>query len=175
MLHMAASNESREQHVSNIIMRIGIGYDSHRLIEGRRLIIGGVEIPHPRGLAGHSDADVLCHAVIDALLGAIGKGDIGTHFPDTDQTWENASSLDLLSRVIAITHSSGYEIQWIDSVVIAEEPRIGSFIPSMKEQMTRAGIPAGTLSIKAKTNEGMGAIGRKEGIAVQAVCLLKPA
>lgn len=153
-------------------MRIGIGYDSHRLIEGRRLIIGGVEIPHRKGLAGHTDADVLCHAVIDALLGALGKGDIGTLFPDTDPTWKDASSLALLSQVISTMRGSGYEIRWIDSVVIAEEPRIAAFIPAMKDHMTEAGIPSGTLSIKAKTNEGMGAIGRTEGIAAQAVCLL---
>lgn len=156
-------------------MRIGIGYDSHRLVEGRRLIIGGVEIPFEKGLQGHSDADVLCHAIIDAVIGALGRGDIGKHFPDTDDQWKDASSIDLLSKTVTMMKESGFEISWIDSVVILQEPKIGQFIGAMKINISEAGIPEELLNIKAKTNEGMGFIGKSEGIAAQAVCLLKPA
>lgn len=156
-------------------MRIGIGYDSHRLVKGRRLIIGGVEIPFEKGLQGHSDADVLCHAIIDAVIGALGRGDIGKHFPDTDDQWKDASSIDLLSKTVTMMKESGFEISWIDSVVILQEPKIGQFIGAMKINISEAGIPEELLNIKAKTNEGMGFIGKSEGIAAQAVCLLKPA
>lgn len=156
-------------------MRIGTGYDSHRLVEGRKLIIGGVEIPFDRGLLGHSDADVLCHAIIDAILGALGAGDIGTHFPDTDSRWKDASSIDLLSGTVELVKKSGLEILWIDSTVIAERPKLQPHIKLMKEKISGAGIPPGIVNIKAKTNEGMGFTGTGEGIAAQAVCLLKQA
>jgi 2-C-methyl-D-erythritol 2,4-cyclodiphosphate synthase len=155
-------------------MRIGFGYDSHQLVEGRKLIIGGVEIPFERGLAGHSDADVLCHAIIDAIIGALGLGDIGTHFPDTDEEWKNASSIKLLTKTVKLMKDNGFEVQYIDSTVLAERPKLAPFIPVMKENIARTGIPGSVLNIKAKTNEGMGSIGRGQGIAAQAVCLLKP-
>lgn len=154
-------------------MRIGIGYDSHRLVNGRPLIIGGVEIPFEKGLQGHSDADVLCHAIIDALIGALGTGDIGKHFPDTDDRWKDASSTDLLSKAVKMVKEGGFEIAWIDSTVIIQEPKMGPFIDAMKNNLSKAGIPAGAINIKAKTDEGMGFIGRGEGAVAQAVCLLK--
>lgn len=156
-------------------MRIGIGFDSHRLVTGRKLFIGGVEIAFDKGLLGHSDADVLCHAVIDALLGALGLGDIGKHFPDTDARWKGASGIDLLSRTVDLARQHSYEVLWIDSVVIAERPKLQPYIEGMKERMCGAGIPMGAVSIKAKTSEGMGHLGAGEGIAAHAVCLLKPA
>jgi 2-C-methyl-D-erythritol 2,4-cyclodiphosphate synthase len=154
-------------------MRIGTGYDSHRLVEGRKLVIGGVDIPFEKGLLGHSDADVLCHAIIDAILGALGMGDIGTHFPDTDSKWKDASSIALLSRTVELVKKHGFEISWIDSTVIAERPKLQPHIEIMKKNISGAGIPSGAVNIKAKTNEGMGFIGRGEGIAAQAVCLIK--
>jgi 2-C-methyl-D-erythritol 2,4-cyclodiphosphate synthase len=153
-------------------MRIGIGYDSHRFAEGRRLIIGGVEIPFEKGLLGHSDADVLCHAVMDSVIGAAGLGDIGKLFPDTDPRWKDAVSIELLTYVVELTKRNGYVISWIDTTVIAERPKLSLYIEEMKLALSRAGIHAGQINIKAKTNEGMGFIGRGEGIAAQAVCLL---
>lgn len=155
------------------MMRIGIGYDSHRLVAGRALIIGGVSILHDKGLLGHSDGDVLCHAIIDALLGAMGKGDIGAFFPDNDPAWKDASSVDLLSRITRLAILERYAIEWIDTVIIAERPRIAPYIGTMKEALARGGIPPACINIKAKTNESMGFVGRGEGIAAQAVCLLK--
>ncbi len=154
-------------------MRIGIGYDSHRLVEGRKLIIGGVEIPFSKGLLGHSDADVLCHAIIDAIIGALGSGDIGRHFPDTDDKWKDTSSIELLSQIIELMRKKGFEILWIDSTVITERPKLLPFVDKMKVAISKTGIPANSINIKAKSNEGMGFIGRGEGIAAQAVCLLK--
>lgn len=154
-------------------MRIGSGYDSHRLVEGRKLIIGGVDIPFGKGLLGHSDADVLCHAIIDAILGALGAGDIGTHFPDTDSRWKDASSIKLLSTTVELVKKNGFEILWIDSTVIAERPKLQPYIDLMKKNISAAGILPGIVNIKAKTNEGMGFTGIGEGIAAQAVCLLK--
>jgi 2-C-methyl-D-erythritol 2,4-cyclodiphosphate synthase len=153
-------------------VRIGVGYDSHRLVPGRRLIIGGVDIPFEKGLLGYSDGDVLCHAIIDALIGALGVGDIGTHFPDSDPRWRDASSIEMLRYIVELTCANGYEIDWIDSIVIAERPRLAPYLESMKEEMSRAGIPSGMVNIKAKTDEGMGFVGREEGIAAHAVCLL---
>jgi len=155
-------------------MRIGFGYDSHKLAEGRKLIIGGVEIPYSMGLSGHSDADVLCRAVIDSIIGALGLGDIGRHFPDTDNKWKDASSIELLSRTVELMGSKGFEILWIDATVIAEQPKLGPFINKMKDNISKAGIPLSLINIKAKTNEGMGFTGKGEGIAAQAACLLKP-
>ncbi|MBI4849214.1 MAG: 2-C-methyl-D-erythritol 2,4-cyclodiphosphate synthase [Nitrospirae bacterium] len=155
------------------MMRIGTGYDSHRLVEGRKLILGGVEIPFEKGLLGHSDADVLCHAIIDAIVGALGEGDIGRHFPDTDAKWKNASSIDLLTKTVELMKQKGFDIVNIDSTVIAEKPKLLPYIEKMKENISKAGIPLYSINIKAKSNEGMGFTGRGEGIAAQAVCLLK--
>ncbi|NJD55007.1 MAG: 2-C-methyl-D-erythritol 2,4-cyclodiphosphate synthase [Nitrospirae bacterium] len=154
------------------MMRIGIGYDSHRFAEGRRLIIGGVEIPFDKGLLGHSDADVLCHAIIDAVIGAIGLGDIGKLFPDTEPEWKDAVSVELLKYIVDLARMNGYAITWIDSTIITERPKLAPYIEEMKAALARTGIPLGLINIKAKTNEGMGFIGRGEGISVQAVCLL---
>lgn len=154
-------------------MRIGVGYDSHRLIEGRRLILGGVNIPFSKGLAGHSDGDVLCHAIIDSILGALGAGDIGSHFPDTDPRWKDASSIMLLDNIVKLITAKGFEIVWIDTVIITESPKIAPYVASMKEALSQSGISPSTVNIKAKTNEGMGFIGRGEGIAVHSVCLLR--
>jgi len=153
-------------------MRIGIGYDSHRLVAGRKLIIGGIAIPFAKGLLGHSDADVLCHAIIDSIIGALGLGDIGKHFPDTDPQWEDASSIELLKYVVELTRVNGYEVTWIDSSIIAERPKLAPYIEAMKKAISESGIPSGVINIKAKTNEGMGFTGRGEGIAAYAVCLL---
>ncbi len=155
-------------------MRIGLGYDSHRLKEGKKLILGGVAVPFEKGLHGHSDADVLCHAMIDSILGALGLGDIGRHFPDTDSRWKDASSIGMLSIIIDLMKKNGFELAWIDSIVIAERPKLEPFIERMKENISKAGISSDLINIKAKTNEGMGFIGDSEGIAAQAVCLLTP-
>ena len=151
---------------------MGFGYDSHRLVEGRKLIIGGVSIPFPKGLGGHSDADVLCHAISDAIIGALGLGDIGTHFPDTDPRWKDAVSIELLKYVIELARMNGFKVAWTDSTIIAEKPRMAPYVAQMKEALAATGIPTGAINIKAKTNEGMGFIGRGEGIAAYAVCLL---
>jgi len=154
-------------------MRTGFGYDSHRLVQGRRLIIGGVEIPFEKGLIGHSDADVLCHAITDAIIGALGMGDIGTHFPDTDPKWKDAVSIELLKYIVEMTKMNGYYISWIDTTIIAEKPKIYPYIDQIKESLAMTGISTRAINIKAKTNEGMGFIGRGEGIAAFAVCLLE--
>ena len=153
-------------------MRTGFGYDSHRLVEGRKLIIGGVEIPFDRGLAGHSDADVLCHAITDAVIGALGLGDIGKHFPDSDPKWKDAVSTELLKYILELARMNGYSVAWVDTTIIVEQPKISPFIDAMKESLSATGIPPGNINVKAKTNEGMGFIGRGEGIAAYAVCLL---
>jgi len=145
-------------------MSVGIGYDSHRFTEGRALILGGVEIEHTRGLSGHSDADVLTHAVIDALLGAAGRGDIGTLFPDDEERWRGADSIDLLRTAVG---TIGGEIVNIDATVICEEPRLGSYRGEMERILADA--TSARVSVKATTNEGMGWIGRGEGIACIAV------
>ncbi len=154
-------------------MRIGFGYDSHRLVRDRRLILGGVNIPFDKGLIGHSDADVLSHAIIDSIIGALGLGDIGKHFPDTDPQWKDASSVKLLKYIVELTSINGYEVSWIDAAIIAEEPKLSPYFESMKEAISQSGIPSGLINIKAKTNEGMGFIGHGEGIAAYAVCLLR--
>ena len=153
--------------------RAGIGYDLHKLVEGRKLILGGIEIPFEKGLLGHSDADVLSHAITDALLGAAALGDIGTHFPDTDPEWEGASSLELLQRVVEMITTDGYSIRNIDAVVIAERPKLGPHIGRIREALGRAlRISIECISVKAKTNEGLGIVGRGEAIAAQAVVLI---
>jgi len=155
------------------VMRTGLGYDAHRLVPGRTLRLGGVSIPSPRGLLGHSDADVLAHAVMDALLGAAGLGDIGQHFPSTDIAWKDADSVELLRRVTAMVSAAGWRIVHVDSVVLAEAPQLAPFFASMRERLAAAmGVDPSSISIKATTTEGLGAIGRQEGIAAHAVATL---
>ncbi len=154
-------------------MRIGYGCDSHRLEEGRRLVLGGIEIPFDKGLLGHSDADALCHAVIDALFGAARLGDIGSHFPDTDERYKGADSVELLREAGRLVRERGYEIENIDSVIIAQRPKMAPFINAMREKMALAlETDPDRISVKAKTNEKMGFTGREEGIEARAVCLL---
>jgi 2-C-methyl-D-erythritol 4-phosphate cytidylyltransferase/2-C-methyl-D-erythritol 2,4-cyclodiphosphate synthase len=154
--------------------RAGTGYDLHRLVEGRRLVVGGVTIPSERGALGHSDADVVCHAATDAILGAACLGDIGRHFPDTDPRWKDASSLDLLTRASALVAEGGYEVGNIDVTVILERPKIKDHVDAMRRAVARAiGIDVARVSIKGKTNEGVDAIGRGEAIAAHAVALLR--
>lgn len=155
------------------MMRIGIGFDSHRLVPGRRLILGGIEIPFVKGLLGHSDGDVLCHAITDSIIGALGMGDIGKYFPDSDLRWKDASSIEMLRQIVEMAGTGGFETAWIDSVVISERPKLAPHIESMKEAMSKANIPQAIINIKAKTNEGMGFVGREEGMAAYAVCILK--
>ena len=153
-------------------MRVGIGYDMHRLKVGRRLIVGGVAIDHPTGLDGHSDADVLTHAVIDAILGAAGLGDIGELFAADDPQFEDASSLDLLSTAVEAVIAAGFRIINVDSTVIAEEPRLGPHLQAMKGNLAQR-LETDHVSVKATSPEGLGALGRKAGIAAQAVALLE--
>ena len=155
------------------VSRVGIGYDLHRLEPGRRLILGGVEIPAERGPVGHSDGDALAHAICDALLGAAGLGDIGTHFPDNDPRWKGVSSLLFLERVAAMLAERGFRIAWIDAVVIAERPKLGPYFPAMRQALAHAlGISPDHINLKAKTNEGLGELGRAEAIAAHAVAAL---
>jgi 2-C-methyl-D-erythritol 2,4-cyclodiphosphate synthase len=154
-------------------MRVGIGYDVHRLVEGRDLILGGVRIPHEKGLLGHSDADVLTHAIMDALLGAAALGDIGTHFPDTDDAYKGSDSLDLLRRVKAMLKERNFKIINIDGVIIAQEPKMKPHIPEMKRILCEVlGLDMDHLNIKATTEEGLGFTGAKEGISSQVVVLI---
>jgi 2-C-methyl-D-erythritol 2,4-cyclodiphosphate synthase len=154
-------------------MRTGIGFDVHRFEEGRRLVLAGIEFPGEIGLLGHSDADALTHAVIDALLGAAALGDIGRHFPPDDERWRDASSLELLRRVRAILEGEGYQPVNIDVSLVAERPRIGPKVDAMRQKLASAlGISAEAVSIKATTAEGLGAIGRVEGVAAWAVALV---
>jgi 2-C-methyl-D-erythritol 2,4-cyclodiphosphate synthase len=154
-------------------MRVGIGYDVHALAAGRKLILGGVEIPWPKGLAGHSDADVLAHAVIDALLGAAALGDIGTHFPDTDAQYENISSMELLGRARELLREHGWHIGNIDATVLAQRPRLGPFSEAMRQRIGQAlSIAREQVGVKATTGEGLGFAGREEGIAAWAVALV---
>ncbi len=155
-------------------MRVGIGYDSHRFADGRKLILGGVEIRHPQGLAGHSDADAVAHALTDAILGAAGLGDIGSLFPDTDPRWQGANSLDLLAAAYGRVRAAGRRFVQADITVIAEQPKIAPYVARMRDGLAGALAAApGTVAVKGKTNEGMGWIGRGEGIAVIAVALLE--
>lgn len=149
---------------------VGFGYDVHRFAEGRKLVLGGVEIPHPRGLDGHSDADVLCHAIADAILGAIGEADIGHHFPNTDPAIRGISSLEIVRKACELVTAIGGRINNIDSSLIAEAPKIGPHLEAMKENLARVlGIDRRRVGIKATTNERMGFLGRGEGIAATAV------
>ncbi|MEP0549057.1 MAG: 2-C-methyl-D-erythritol 2,4-cyclodiphosphate synthase [Rhodothermales bacterium] len=154
-------------------MRIGIGYDVHRLAEGRPLILGGVHIPHDRGLDGHSDADVLVHAIIDALLGAAALGDIGQHFPDTDAEWKGADSMKLLAHVRGLVREAGYNVGNVDAVVVLQRPKLRPHIDAMRANIADVlGVEIGQVAVKATTGETMGFVGREEGAAVHAVCLL---
>jgi len=151
-------------------MRIGFGYDSHRLVEGRELFLGGVMIPHQKGLLGHSDADVLLHAVCDAILGAVGEGDIGKHFPDSDPAFKGISSMELLSAVNELAGGKGYRINNIDSTIVLEEPKLKTYINKMVSNISGLlDMDPGCVNVKASTNEGMGFTGRGEGIAAFAV------
>lgn len=155
-------------------MRIGHGYDVHKLVEGRKLIIGGVEIPHEKGLLGHSDADVLLHAISDAILGAASLGDIGKFFPDNDPAYEGADSLVLLRRVCEKVREAGFEIENIDSTVLAQAPKLRPYIDEMRSLISAyTCVDIDAISVKATTEEGLGFTGAKEGIAAHAVCLLK--
>ena len=155
-------------------MRIGMGYDVHKLVEGRELILGGVNIPWEKGLLGHSDADVLIHAVMDALLGAAALGDIGRHFPDTDPAYKGISSIVLLKHVGNLLKDNGFAVGNIDATIIAQKPKMSPHIPQMTRNMAEAlGIPQSRLNIKATTEEGLVFTGRGEGIASQAICLLE--
>jgi len=152
------------------MIRTGIGFDSHRLVEGRRLVLGGVEIPHEHGLIGHSDADVLIHALCDALLGAVADGDIGQHFSDKDSQWKDADSTMLLTRVIERLVRAGWRVVNTDVTVVAEAPRLLPYVAAMRTRLAEVmGIDRSRVSVKAKTNEGMDAVGRREGISAMAV------
>ena len=153
--------------------RIGTGYDIHRLVEGRKLVLGGEEIPFEKGLLGHSDSDVLTHAICDALLGAATLGDIGTHFPDSDPRWAGASSLEFLARVVELVSQKGYRVANVDATVLAERPRLMPYVQLMRERLAPVlRIDVDQVNIKAKTNEGLESVGRGEAMAAQAVVLL---
>lgn len=157
-------------------MRIGHGYDVHRLQEGRELIIGGVSIPFSLGLLGHSDADVLTHAVMDSLLGALALGDIGAHFPDTDEAFRGADSIRLLEHVAGLIAQKGYRISNIDATIIAQQPKLGPHIPAMRQRLAQAcRVELEQISVKATTEEHLGFTGSMQGISAHAVCLLEPA
>ena len=154
-------------------MRIGIGYDVHRLVRGRPLILGGVKIDSEWGLEGHSDADALLHAISDAMLGALALGDLGHHFPDSDPRYRGIASMKLLARVMALVHDRAYRLHNLDAVVIAQKPRLVAYIPAIRRNLADLlATDLGSISVKAKTAESLGALGRGEGIAVHAVCLI---
>ncbi len=154
-------------------MRIGHGYDVHRLVEDRKLIIGGVDIPWEKGLLGHSDADVLLHAICDAILGAIGEGDIGKHFPDTDKAYKGIDSLKLLAHVSELAHTRGYCVGNVDATIIAQQPKMAPHIPSMRENIAAVlNVTVDQVNVKATTEEGLGFTGRGEGMAAHAVVLM---
>ena len=156
------------------MFRVGNGYDVHRLIEGRKLILGGVDIPHALGLDGHSDADALCHALCDALLGACNAGDLGAHFPDTDGKWEGFSSLSFLEKVGEVVKESGYRVVNTDATIVAQKPKLAPHVEAMKRNIAKSlGIEATQVSIKATTTETLGFSGREEGIAAYAIVLLQ--
>jgi len=154
-------------------MRVGLGFDSHRFAEGRRLVLGGVEIDHASGLSGHSDADAVAHAVTDALLGAASLGDIGRHFPPTDERWRDADSIDLLRQAAQLAAERNYQVVNVDVTIVCEAPKIGPHAAAMCDRLASAlGIAPTAVSVKAKTNEGLGWIGRGEGVASMAVVLI---
>ena len=168
-----AMAEALAGRLGSSVGRAGVGYDIHRLVEGRPLILGGVTIPFERGLIGHSDADALCHAITEAILGAAAAGDIGRHFPDSDPQWKGASSLDLLRRAAAIVARHGLRVQNVDASILAERPKLAPFVDAMRANLADAlGVDVGQVSVKGKSNEGVGEIGRGEAIAVHATALL---
>ena len=153
--------------------RVGIGHDTHRLVTGRPLVLGGVVVPSELGAQGHSDADALCHAIADAILGALGEGDIGVHFPDTDAQWKNANSLDLLSRVMWLTRERGLQIENLDSTVLLEAPKLRPYVLSMREKIAEVlDVELDRISIKAKSGEGLDAVGQGLAVTAQAIVLL---
>ena len=155
-------------------MRVGIGYDVHRLVQDRPLVLGGVTIPHDKGLLGHSDADVLVHAACDALLGAAGMGDLGEHFPDSDETFRGIFSIELLKRCRQLVDESGFGIVNLDGVIMAQAPKLSPYRKGMEKSMAEAlGLPADRINVKATTTEGLGFVGRQEGIAAQCVVLIE--
>ena len=157
------------------MIRIGHGFDVHQLVAGRKCIIGGVEIAHDKGLLGHSDADVLLHAICDALLGAAGLGDIGRHFPDTDSQYQGADSRELLRKVIALLKNAGFSVGNIDATIIAQAPKMAPYIPTMVANIAAdSNVELSRVNVKATTTEKLGFIGRGEGIAAEAVCLIQP-
>ncbi|MDC1152521.1 2-C-methyl-D-erythritol 2,4-cyclodiphosphate synthase [Nitrospinaceae bacterium] len=159
--------------MSSPIIRIGNGYDVHQLVSGRKLILGGVNVPHSKGLDGHSDADALLHALCDALLGAVGAGDIGKHFPDSDPKWKGISSIILLEQVTEICRDKGFEIANVDTIIVAQKPKLTLFFPEMEKNIAQAmAIDIGQINIKATTTEKLGFVGKEEGIAAYAVALL---
>ena len=156
------------------MFRIGIGHDTHRLVESRPFVLGGVVIPFDRGSDGHSDGDALTHAVADAILGALCEGDLGLHFPDTDAQWKDANSMELLGRVVWLAHERGFEIANVDCNVMLERPRLREHIEAMRENLARAlNVELSSISVKAKTGEGLDAVGRGEAVAAQAIVLLR--
>ncbi|MCL2843714.1 MAG: 2-C-methyl-D-erythritol 2,4-cyclodiphosphate synthase [Oscillospiraceae bacterium] len=155
-------------------MRIGHGYDVHRLVPGRRLILGGVDIPYERGLDGHSDADVLTHAVMDAILGALALGDIGQHFPDTDEQWRGADSVNMLCHVAGLMRNAGYALGNLDTTIVAQRPKLAPFLPEMREILAKAlGAEVSQVNVKATTEEGLGFSGDGSGMAAHGVVLLR--
>ena len=155
------------------MFRVGFGYDVHRLVEGRSLILGGVNIPHHLGLSGHSDADVLIHAMIDAILGALAKGDIGQHFPDNDPAYKDIDSMVMLKRVMEWVNADGYKINQLDTTIVAEKPRLSPFVEAMKQRLSETlAIQTDQINIKATTTEGTGFCGRQEGVAAYAIVSL---
>jgi 2-C-methyl-D-erythritol 2,4-cyclodiphosphate synthase len=155
-------------------MRIGCGYDIHPLGAGRKLILGGIEVPHNKGLLGHTDSDALVHALCDALLGAMGEGDLGRHYPSSDQRFKDISSLKLLEDVVGKMQGKGYRLVNADTVIIAQAPRLSSYLAAMQKQMALVmGVDPDLVNVKVKSGEGIGMIGREEGIAAQAVCLIE--
>jgi 2-C-methyl-D-erythritol 4-phosphate cytidylyltransferase/2-C-methyl-D-erythritol 2,4-cyclodiphosphate synthase len=173
---LSARESGGENRDMDVTLRIGTGYDSHRLIEGRRLLLGGVLIPYSMGLKGHSDGDALCHAITDAVLGAAALGNIGQHFPDTDPRWQGADSLSLLRQAVSLIKDGGYAVTNVDAVVVAERPSLAPHIERIRARLAGAlGVDVAAVSVKGKTNEGMGETGRGEGIAVHAVALVQRA
>jgi 2-C-methyl-D-erythritol 2,4-cyclodiphosphate synthase len=155
-------------------MRVGFGYDIHPLVPGRKLILGGIEVPHSKGLDGHSDADALTHAVCDALLGAMGEGDLGTHFPASDQRYKDIASLKLLEAVVSVMTRKGGRLVNLDAVINAQAPRLGPHLAAMKEALAKTmGVEQARINLKVKSGEGQGAVGREEAMTAQAVCLIE--
>jgi 2-C-methyl-D-erythritol 4-phosphate cytidylyltransferase/2-C-methyl-D-erythritol 2,4-cyclodiphosphate synthase len=173
MTDLKAAEAIARREAASAAVRVGTGYDLHRLVDGRPLILGGVTVPSDKGLAGHSDADVLAHAITDAILGAVARGDIGRHFPDTDPAWKGTSSMAMLARAVALAADAGFDIVNVDAVVIAERPKLAPHLDAIRASLAGVlGIEAGRVSVKGKTNEGIDAVGRGEAMAAHAVALV---